>query len=97
MVGSCMSLSFYVKDRLVCRLFRFGGKYAPRECGQGIPLVLKCRAVLGLWIFGMNPQQNAGGGRSWLIIDGFVISSMVFASMISLGSHASMFLPTTLL
>ena len=50
----------------------FRGEYAPRECGQGIPLVLKCRAVLGLWIFGMNPQQNAGG-RSWLIIDGFMM------------------------
>ena len=51
----------------------FGGEYAPRECGQGIPLVLKCRAGLGLQIFDMNPQQNAGGGRLWLIIDVFVM------------------------
>ena len=71
--GILHEFKFYVKDRLVCRLFRFGGEYAPTECGQGIPLVLKCRAVLGLWIFGMNPQQNAEGGRSWLIIDGFVM------------------------
>ena len=44
-------------------LFRFGGEYAPRECGQGIPLVLKCQAVLGLRIFDTSPQQNAGGWK----------------------------------
>ena len=43
----------------------FGGEYAPR--------VLKCRAGLGLQIFDMNPQQNAGGGRLWLISDVFVM------------------------
>ena len=65
----------------------FGGEYAPRECGQGIPLVLKCRAVLGLWIFGMNPQQNAGGGRSWLIIDAFVMFWISLYSFVLLRSE----------
>ena len=44
-------------------LFRFGGEYAPRAKG----------IVLGLRIFDTSPQQNAGGGRSWLIHECFVM------------------------
>lgn len=54
--------SFYVRDRTVCVcVFSSEGEYTPRECGQGIPLVLKCQVVLGLQIFDMKPSAKCGG------------------------------------
>ena len=63
--GILREFKCYVKDRLVCRLFPFGGEYTPREMWPGHPLsveVPSCAWTLDLW---HEPSAKCGG---WKIV-----------------------------